>query len=124
MVIRVILHERQLYCECCSLAHGRLDHYASLVQVNDFLHVSESESESLYIVYVSCMYAVELVEDFLQSLFLYADASILYRQVDMMFIVPCPYEYVERSVGLGLFHRIVHEVVYGVSEVYLVDIYL
>ena len=113
---------REFDGEGCSLSELALDLDFSLVEVNDFLDVGEAQSESLHIVYVSGVNAVELVKHLLEALFLNADARIADGEVEVLVVVPGLQVYIYRLVGLAILHGVVDEVVDDILEMYIVDV--
>ena len=95
----------------------------TVVQIYDFLHVCKSETEAFHIVYVASVYPIELIEHFLQVLFLYSHSRITYRQIQMIVIVPRFQIYVDRTILLSVFHSIVKKVVYNILKMHLINIY-
>ena len=77
------------------------------MQVYHLLYVGKSESEALYVVAVASVYSVELFEDFLLVLLLYAHARIADGEIHLAFLVPCAQVYVQRLVRFAVFYGIV-----------------
>ena len=93
------------------------------MQVHHVLHIGQAEAESLHVVDVARMHAIELLEHSLQALFLDADARVANREVEVLVVVPRLDVDVERTVGLAVFHGVVEQVVDHVLEVHLIDVH-
>ena len=93
----------------------------ALVVGDDFLDVCETESESLDVVDVAGVYAVELLEYLLQVFAFDADAVVLDADAQLSGFVPGADGEFELSVGAFVLHGIVHQVEDDVGEVHLVD---
>lgn len=62
--------------------------YRAAMKVNDGLHISKSQSESFHVMHITCMNAIELVEDLLQVFSLYADAIVRHHKINLIAIIP------------------------------------
>ena len=83
IIVLFVFHCVYRDSEGCTLAVFRVNVYGSLVQIDHFLYVCQSQSEALYVVSVACMHPVEAFEDFFQVVFLYSYTRVLYRYADL-----------------------------------------
>ena len=119
---RLIPYNRQLNGKLRTLSIFAVNLDFATVQFHDLLHVGQSQAETFGIVTVAGMYAVELVENLLQIVFLDAQARIANREEQMVFSVPPLQIDVERLLRLAVFHSVVQQVVDDILEMYLIDI--
>ena len=92
------------------------------MQIHDFLHIGQSETESLHIMHITSMNTIELIEDFLQILLLHTQSGISYREIKMFFIIPGFHRNVEWLIRFAIFHRIIHQIEDYILEMYLIYI--
>ena len=116
------LEYRQNDGEFSTFAQLALAFDVAFVQVDDFLHVSQSETEAFYVVYVAGMNTIEFIEDFLHVLALNALSVVGNGEAELVTVVPGSYVDVDGLIGLAVFHSVVHEVGNGVLEVYLINV--
>ena len=91
------------------------------MEVDDLLHVSQTETEALHIVDIASMHSVELLEDLLHVLLLDALPRIADAEAETFLLVPGTDIEIERLVWFAILHGIVHEVGNGILEVDLID---
>ena len=72
----LVFNDWQLDGELCSFAEVALDGDVALMEHHNLLDVGETEAESLHVVYVASVYAVELIEHFLQVVAFNAEARV------------------------------------------------
>ena len=87
----------------------------------NLLDVGQTQTEAFHVVYVAGMHAVEFVEHFLDVVLLDALAIVLDAEAQVLAFVPGADMYVDRLVGLTIFHSIVQQVRDGIGEMNLVD---
>ena len=93
----------------------------ALVEVDDLLDVSQSETKALDVVDITSMHSVELVEDLLHVLLLDAQTCITDAEAETLLLVPGTDIKIERLIWLAILHSVVHQVGDSILEVYLVD---
>ena len=81
---------RQLYCECRSLATYRLDGNLAFVKLYNLLDIRQSESEAFDIMTIASVCTVELVPYLPQDLLLHAYACITDGKSHVIVVIPCP----------------------------------
>ena len=91
------------------------------MKLYNLLDIRQSESEAFDIMTIASVCTVELVPYLPQDLLLHAYACITDGKAQVIVVIPCPYIYIQRLIRLGIFHGIVHQVEYRISEMYLVD---
>ena len=116
------MYHRQLDGKGSTLAQFAVNLDFSTMQFHDFPHIGETEAEALHIMHIARMYAVELVEDFLQVLLLHTQTRIIDREIQMMFIIPCLHRDKQRLFGFTILHGIVHQIENHILEMNLIHI--
>ena len=74
--LSLIFYHGQLDGKLRALAVFALHLDVAIVQVDHLLHVGQTEAESLHVVHIARMNAVELIENLLQILFLHAHTRV------------------------------------------------
>ena len=118
----IILDDRQLDGEGRTLAELAVHLYLTVVQVDDLLDVSQSETEALHVVHITRMHPIEFLEDLLQVFLLHAQAVVAHREVEPLVVVPRLQRHIERLVGLMVFDCIIHQIEDDILEVDLVNV--
>ena len=55
----------------------------TLVEIDNLLHISQSETEALHVMYITCMHTIELIEDLLDVLLLDAQTRVADLETQM-----------------------------------------
>ena len=77
------------------------------MQVNDFLYICQSQSETFGIMTIASVNAIEFLKHLLQVVFLNANSRISDGEIEMHVVVPCLDENIERLVGMLIFYSVV-----------------
>ena len=91
------------------------------MEVDDLLHVGQTEAEAFHVVDIARVDSVELIENLLHVLLLDAQTRVADAEAETLLLIPSTDIEVERLVRLAIFHGVVHQVGDGVLEVYLID---
>ena len=111
------------YGELCSLAEFAAGLDGAVVQLHHLLHVGQAESEALDVVLVAGMHAIELVEDALQVVLLYADAVVGDADAEVcLALIEGVNLDGERLVLASVLEGVVQQVEDDVCEVHLVGV--
>jgi len=78
-----------MYDKFCSTVHLTLCPNSSLVILNDFAHIGQSKTKSLYVMHITRRYAIKPFEHFFQMLFFNAYSIVLYGNNNIFLFVPC-----------------------------------
>ena len=94
-----------------------------MVQFDHFLYICQAEAETLYIVLVTSVYPVELVEDALQVVLLNADAIVGDADADVRLVLVVGMYLDGKWFFLtAILEGIVQQIEDDVGEVHLVDV--
>ena len=75
-IILSIMNHRQLDSKGCSLSILAIHLDLTIMKIYYLLYISQTQTEALHIVDITCMNTVELIKNLLQILFLHTQARI------------------------------------------------
>ena len=91
------------------------------MEVDDLLHVGQTETEALHVVDIARMDTIELVEYLLHVFLLDAQTRVTDAEAETLLFIPSTDIEVERLVWLTILHGVVHQVGDSILEVYLIN---
>ena len=94
-----------------------------MMQFDHFLDVRKTEAEALDVVLVACMNTIELVEDALQVVLLYADSIVCDTDAEVrLALIESVNLDAKRLIFASVLEGVVQQIEYNVSEMHFVGI--
>ena len=88
--------------------------------LNNLPYISQSESEPLNIVQITCMHAIELIKYLFQVLFLNTYTVVLHRNHHFTRFIPGLHHQLQVHIRSFILHRIIHEIENHIRDVHFI----